>query len=246
VDDWAGKSALIRVDPVTGAPTTVSLNGLFSWPWGIAVEAGGNILVADENQFGSGLIRVDPDTGAQTMVSVGGSFQRPWGVAVEADGGILVAESSPFVAKLIRVDPVTGVQTAVSSDGSFRRPSGVTVVPTPATHAFSGFFAPIDNGQVNLAKAGSSVPVRFSLGGDLGLDVLADGYPKLEFYPCDPETPGDPVEQTSSANQGFSYDPLTDTYTYVWKTNKGWSGKCGTFTLKLADDSVHTADFQFK
>jgi hypothetical protein len=34
--------------------------------------------------------------------------------------------------------------------------------------------------------------------------------------------------------------------TYVWKTDKGWSGRCGTFTLKLDDDSVYTADFQFK
>jgi hypothetical protein len=33
---------------------------------------------------------------------------------------------------------------------------------------------------------------------------------------------------------------------HVWKTDEHWAGKCGTFTLKLDDESVHTAGFQFK
>jgi hypothetical protein len=111
---------------------------------------------------------------------------------------------------------------------------------------FSGFFSPADNDQINLAKAGSSIPVKFSLAGDQGLDVLADGYPKLEFTQCGPEDDVDPIEETSTANNGLTYDASTDTYTYVWKTSKSWSGKCGTLTLKLDDNSVHTADFQFK
>ena len=37
-------------------------------------------------------------------------------------------------------------------------------------------------------------------------------------------------------------DPLT----YVWKNAKARKGNCGTFTLKLDDDSEHTALFQFK
>jgi hypothetical protein len=37
----------------------------------------------------------------------------------------------------------------------------------------------------------------------------------------------------------------TLTYTYVWKTNKSWNGKCGTLTL-IAGDSLHTAKFQLK
>ena len=113
------------------------------------------------------------------------------------------------------------------------------------TYQFSGFFSPVDNLPTrNLAKAGTSVPVKFSLGGDQGLGVVAVGY--LEFYPCNPADDIDPVEETSTANNGLTYNPFTDQYTYVWKTNKGWSGKCGLFTLQLDDNSVHTADFQFK
>jgi hypothetical protein len=118
------------------------------------------------------------------------------------------------------------------------------------TYDFSGFFSPVNNPTsdvpVNGVKAGSSVPVKFSLGGDQGLGVLADGYPKLTFTACDPGDPVDPVEETSTANNGLTYNALTDTYTYVWKTQKSWAGKCGTLTVKLDDASVHTADFQFK
>ena len=54
------------------------------------------------------------------------------------------------------------------------------------------------------------------------------------------------IEQTTTANQGLTYNALTDTYTYVWKTDKNWKGKCATLTVKLDDDSEHTALFQLK
>ena len=75
---------MIRVDPATGAQTTVSSGGSFVNPLGIAVEADGDILVADADAFGGhgGAIRVDPATGAQTTVSAGGSFVSPVGIAV--------------------------------------------------------------------------------------------------------------------------------------------------------------------
>ena len=113
---------------------------------------------------------------------------------------------------------------------------------------FTGFFSPVNNPtdpDLNSVKAGASVPVKFSLGGDQGLDVVAEGYPKLDFSSCDPSDDADPVV-TTTANNGLTYDAATDTYTYVWKTAKGWKGKCGTFTLKLDDGTEHTADFQFK
>jgi hypothetical protein len=67
----------------------------------------------------------------------------------------------------------------------------------------------------------------------------------LDFTQCDPDEEADPVG-TSFANNGLTYDALTDTCTYVWKTDKCWKGKCGMFTLKLDDGSEHTAEFVFK
>jgi hypothetical protein len=93
---------------------------------------------------------------------------------------------------------------------------------------------------LNLAKAGSSVPIKFSLDGDQGLGVLASGYPQVELNACDADDlQVDAIEQTTTANNGLTYDPFTDTYTYVWKTSKGWRGQCATLTLKL-DDNTNT------
>jgi hypothetical protein len=112
---------------------------------------------------------------------------------------------------------------------------------------WSGFFQPIDNlPTVNSAKAGSAIPVVFSLGGDFGLTIFASSYPKFQATQCSSNDPIDPVETTISAGQsGPSYDAATGQYTYVWKTDKAWAGKCGMLTLSFTDGSQHTANFKF-
>jgi sugar lactone lactonase YvrE len=121
---------VIRVDPVTGGQTTVSSGGSFADPFGIAVEADGDILVADVFAgfgtpfFTGGLIRVDPATGAQTTLSsfaTGDNLSNPSAVAVEADGNIIAAASGG----LHRVDPVTGAASLLATVGR----NGVAVVP---------------------------------------------------------------------------------------------------------------------
>jgi hypothetical protein len=132
----------------------------------------------------------------------------------------------------------------LSGDAGFK-----TYVDVPTTYDFSGFFSPVDNPPVpNLLKAGSAVPVKFSLDGDQGLGVLAVGYPKSTTAACPGGVAPDPVEETTTdSHSGLSYDPFTDTYTYVWKTDKGWKGTCRTLTVQLDDgSSPHTAIFQFK
>jgi hypothetical protein len=54
------------------------------------------------------------------------------------------------------------------------------------------------------------------------------------------------VETVTSGDSALTYDAATDTYTYVWKTQKSWAGTCRDFVLTLSDGSVHTASFEFK
>ncbi|CAN5779480.1 hypothetical protein BH23GEM7_BH23GEM7_29610 [soil metagenome] len=114
-------------------------------------------------------------------------------------------------------------------------------------YAFSGFFAPVDNlPTVNVAKAGSAIPVKFSLGGDQGLNIFASGYPRSQAITCDAAAPQGPVEETVTAgSSSLSYDAATDRYTYVWKTEKSWGNTCRTLTLQFTDGSTHTASFKF-
>jgi hypothetical protein len=116
------------------------------------------------------------------------------------------------------------------------------------SYGFTGFFQPVDNDKWNSAKAGSAIPVKFSLGGNLGLDVLKAGNPKATAISC----PGagavvDAIEQTLTAgSSSLSYDPTSNQYSYVWKTDKAWGGKCMQFELGLNDGTSHTFSVQFK
>ena len=49
----------------------------------------------------------------------------------------------------------------------------------------------------------------------------------------------------SAGNSGLSYDASTDTYTYVWKTDRAWAGSCRQLAIRLADYSTHYANFKF-
>ncbi|WP_406502909.1 PxKF domain-containing protein [Streptomyces sp. NBC_00212] len=122
-----------------------------------------------------------------------------------------------------------------------------TITAAGPVYTFSGFFQPVDNPPtVNTMNAGRAVPVKFSLSGNQGLDIFATGYPASQHVTCNTGAPLAPIEQTSSAGQSsLTYDPVTDTYTYVWKTDRAWKDTCRTFDLKLADGSDHTANFKF-
>lgn len=142
--------------------------------------------------------------------------------------------------------------TIITDQRGWVRPPGtpcdVGAFEVGAGYAFTGYLAPVDNPPtLNKVKAGSAVPVRFSLGGDQGLDIFAQGYPTSEPIACEQGTTADAIEQTVSAgSSSLSYDAATDTYTYVWKTQKGWRGTCRQFVMKLDQGPIHVADFQFK
>lgn len=115
------------------------------------------------------------------------------------------------------------------------------------SYTFAGFFAPVDNPPIrNSVKAGSAVPVKFSPNGDEGLAIMYSGYPLSQPMACTSGTPSATVEETLTAGaSSLSYDASSDTYIYVWKTNKSWAKTCRRLTVKLSDGSEHTADFGF-
>ena len=54
---------------------------------------------------------------------------------------------------------------------------------------------------------------------------------------------GSPI--TAVAGEPFSYSPATDTYKFVWKTQKSWATWCGTLTVVLADGTSEELDVRF-
>ncbi len=115
-------------------------------------------------------------------------------------------------------------------------------------YAFTGFQAPVNNmPTLNTVNAGRSIPVKFRLGGNQGLDVFALGYPRVQTISCATGALTDEIETTVTAGQsGLSYDQASGTYNYTWKTNTAWAGTCRRLILRLNDNTIHEADFKFR
>lgn len=124
--------------------------------------------------------------------------------------------------------------------------SNVATVSIAVRYSFTGFFQPVDNLPIeNQVKAGQGIPVKFSLGGNFGLGILAAGSPTSQVVACAAGVPIDDIETTTTSNSGLSYDAASGQYTYVWKTDKAWANTCRQFNLKLTDGKTYTALFKF-
>jgi len=118
-------------------------------------------------------------------------------------------------------------------------------IPT-LRYAFEGFLSPVSKTQLNQQFAGTIVPIRFRLGGDQGLNVIASGSPTTGVTACTVgATPTASQPAVSAVSPQLTYVRATGTYWYFWKTDKSWAGSCRQFSLTLADGSVHTATFKF-
>jgi hypothetical protein len=48
----------------------------------------------------------------------------------------------------------------------------------------------------------------------------------------------------TAGGSSLQYDPVANQYTYVWKTEKSWTG-CRELQLKLKDGKTYRASFSF-
>ena len=86
-----GKTAkIVQLDPQTGAVTTRSSGGALKQPQGIALDAAGDIMVADSV---SGVIAVSSQGGQQSPVTTPPAVGGATGIAVGPDGGIYITEA---------------------------------------------------------------------------------------------------------------------------------------------------------
>ena len=89
-----GNGRVVEVDPA-GVQTTVAAG--LSFPFGVAVDAGGNVYIADA---GTDLVVKVTPAGAQTAVPAAG-LNNPFGVAVDAGGNVYIADSGNHVIRRV-------------------------------------------------------------------------------------------------------------------------------------------------
>jgi predicted extracellular nuclease len=188
-----------------------------------------------------------PERGSVAVTATGGDPEDgPLSYAWDLDGNgsfETPGQTATFSARNLRAPATRTVRVRVTDDGGLTATDAATV---DVIWNFTGFFQPVDNPPVlNVLKAGRAVPVRFSLDGFQGLGISAPGHPRSEPVACD-ATQEDAVEETVPALVSvLLYNPLSDRYTFVWKTSGAWVGTCRRLVIKLDDGTTHTADFRF-
>jgi hypothetical protein len=88
----------------------------------------------------------------------------------------------------------------------------------------------------NIAKAGSNLPLKFSLGGDMGMDVFAT---PPSVTPCG-------GGEILPAEGKLIYDEDSMQYLFNWKTLKAWKGTCQVLTLEFVDGTTMMIEVTFR
>jgi hypothetical protein len=135
-------AVVLRTSPATGT-VDISRNGaqgtMFEAPFDLAVEADGDLLVADMGTLctptrprcanDGRIIRVDPVTGRQSLLAGGAPLVDPAGLALAPGGDVYVADNleADGTGAVIRVDAVSGAQSVISEGGLLDLPFGILV-----------------------------------------------------------------------------------------------------------------------
>jgi hypothetical protein len=221
---------------------TVSIEGANQSSTGTCTDNAG--LSASDTQSGINIDKTAPTlnpvvspnpvllNGSATVSS--GASDALSGLASESCGSV---DISSVGSKSVTCNATDNAGNSASASASYQ-----------VIYNFTGFFSPVDNlPTLNQVKAGSAIPVKFSLAGNQGLNILASGSPSSQTISCSSSAVIDDIEQTVTAgSSSLSYDASTNTYSYVWKTQKSWTGTCRQLIVTLVDGTQHVANFKFK
>jgi alpha-tubulin suppressor-like RCC1 family protein len=165
-----------------------------------------------------------------------------WGLNSNGQLGNTTVWTSSTPVQVVKSDNVPLSNIVAIAGG------GMHTIAIDKIYNFTGFFQPIDNLPTwNSINAGSTVPVKFSLNGNQGIDIFEAGFPASQNIACDSSKSADPIEDIAAAgSSGLSYNATIDQYSYIWKTNKEWKNSCRQLVVLLKDGTYHNASFNLK
>jgi hypothetical protein len=193
-----------------------------------------------------------------TAVKVGSSANASWSASDGAGSGVAAPGSGSVALATGSIGMHTASVPGGTASDNVGNTSGLATCQYSVQYESAGFYQPIDNGGVfNKAKAGSAIPVKFSLDGAprpgsntpglAGAASAFTGTPAIASLACPTGTAlVDVLEEISAdSNSGLKYDPAADQWVYVWKTTTGLANSCRQLKVTLADGTTMTANFQF-
>jgi len=197
-------------------PATITLGSGFDQPRGIAVDASGNVFVADL----SGVKEILKAGGYTTVSPLGSGFNTPFGVAVDASGNVFVADTQNSTVKMMLAPGYTTINTLGSG---FANPCGVAV------DAF---------GNVFVADWGNNAVKKiFAAGGYTSVTPLGSGF----VYPYNVAVDGSGNVFVADTFNNAVKEILAPAYTTVNNLGSGFNHPTGVAVD--ANGNVFVADF---
>jgi hypothetical protein len=172
----------MRVNVLTGVQAPLAgllglANPYLRYPVGLAIDADGSVVVANECAGGAGLVRVGPTPGAQAPITTNNAqdvLRTPERVALTPDREMLVSDYNGGADRDGSIVKVTraGVQSTLYSGPLFNHPMGIAVVTNrPPIAALTVTPDVVAAGkQVKLDASGSRDPERLELVYEWDLD----------------------------------------------------------------------------
>ena len=176
-----------------------------------------------------------PTVSPNTVLLNGSATASP--NATDALSGVASQSCEPVVTSSIGAKSVSCIATDSANNTVTK---SVTYAVVSSLTGFVGLNAPP---ALNAAKAKGSISVKFDLGGDRGLQVLAVGSPTSQAISCVTMAPAGLDAPTTGS---LTYNAKTHLYTYDWRTDKAWAGTCRQLIVKLADGSERRVNFSFR
>ncbi len=271
--ECAGATTSVTLDGTASTPGTGSINS-YSWAESATSLGTGSTLMVSLSEGSHTITLTVTDTGGgsdtdDVVVNIVDTTSPI--ITCPADVVVNLPLNSTATSMVVNYPAVTATDGCSSSVNVTSSPASGSVFPlgtttvhasaddgttTPSTctfkvivqYNFAGFFQPVDNLPVfNVVQAGRAIPVKFSLSGYKGLGIFAAGSPSSGPVACNSSDPAtDLTETVTAGGSSLNYDPTTDQYIYVWKTNPAWAGTCRQLVVQLNDGSIHRANFRFK
>jgi len=222
-----GFGALFRIDAETGEQMIISRGGMFYDPHDVAIEASGDLIVADANAFApnrfGAIFRVDPITGDQFVVASGGRLHTPVAVDIDASGNLIVVDRFGYNAggnkgAILRLDPASGTETVITTNGLLNQPYKITIDQNGdyliGNYEGGNIVRVTPAGVQSVEASGGALdgPLGVALDTDADDDGLVyDDELEAGTSPADPDSDGDTLldgTEVDMAQGGACPDPL--------------------------------------